>query len=209
MYNSRTLKNRTRGKGKIKQSKRSRVENEELSKELLKMKESLFEKLEVKDKEINDIKKEIRAQEVEQTRLLNLKKPRKNKLQEIEINLKKLNKKLNFAIKKDCIGNASERLGELFYNLVENLATKNSFSNYSYLDKMKSNATFFLLKYAAKSYNPEKSKNAFAYCTQIAKNAFIQIINKENARYEAKKKFVEDYYNSLDYYEKSDKLFFD
>lgn len=79
----------------------------------------------------------------------------------------------------------SERLGELFMDLVENLATKTNFSGYSFLEEMKSKAIFFLLKYS-KNFNPNKiSKRTkqkvspFAYCTQIAINGFKQVIKKE------------------------------
>ena len=100
---------------------------------------------------------------------------------------------------------ASERLGEIFMDLVENFATKKNFSSYSYLEEMKSRAIQFLLMYS-KSFNPEKSNNAFAYCTQIVKNAFIQVIKKEKKRQEGKKAYIEKYYNEKSWLKKSDDL---
>lgn len=103
-------------------------------------------------------------------------------------------------------GIASERLGEVFLDLVDNYATKSNFSGYSYLEEMKSRAIFFLLLYS-KSFNPEKSNNAFAYCTQIVKNAFIQVIKKENKHAETKKNFVEEFFRNVDYAKKEDNIY--
>jgi len=118
-----------------------------------------------------------------------------------------LSKKLEFAEKKPCYGQASDRLGEIFLDLVENYATKSNFSGYTYLEEMKSRAIFFLLRYSP-SFKPEKSNNAFSYCTQIVKNAFIQVIKKEKKRTESKKKYVEDYYRNKDFSKKEDDLYF-
>ena len=67
----------------------------------------------------------------------------------------------NELIKFKKCGIASERLGEIFLDLVENLATKSNFSGYSYLEEMKSKAIFFLLNYS-KNYNPGWRKAAMA-----------------------------------------------
>jgi hypothetical protein len=137
------MRNRVRGKGKIKIIKRQRVDNKELLAELIKFKKS---------------------------------------------------------------GTASERLGEVFLDLVDNYATKSNFSGYSYLEEMKSRAIYFLLLYS-RSFNPEKSNNAFAYCTQIVKNAFIQVIKKENKHAETKKNFVEEFFRNVDYARKEDNIY--
>lgn len=100
---------------------------------------------------------------------------------------------------------ASERLGELFIDLVDNYATKSNFSGYSFLEEMKSRAIFFLLMYS-KSFKPEKSTNAFAYCTQIVKNAFIQVIKKEKKHSDGKKLVAEKVKREVDYYRKEDQL---
>lgn len=102
-------------------------------------------------------------------------------------------------------GKATERLGEIFIDLVDNYATKSNFSGYSYLEEMKSRAIFFLLKYSH-SFNPLKSENAFAYCTQIVKNAFIQVIKKEKKHAETKRVLAEKYYKDQDYLKKPDQL---
>lgn len=100
---------------------------------------------------------------------------------------------------------ATERLGEIFIDLVDNYATKSNFSGYSYLEEMKSRAIFFLLMYS-RSFNPEKSDNAFAYCTQIVKNAFIQVIKKEKKHSETKKALVEKYFKEQNFTKKDNDL---
>jgi hypothetical protein len=100
---------------------------------------------------------------------------------------------------------ATERLGEIFIDLVDNYATKSNFSGYSYLEEMKSRAIFFLLMYS-KSFKPEKSNNAFAYCTQIVKHAFIQVIKKEKKHNETKKAVAQKYFQERDFVKKDDPL---
>jgi hypothetical protein len=100
---------------------------------------------------------------------------------------------------------ASERLGEIFIDLVDNYATKSNFSGYSYLEEMKSRAIFFLLMYS-KSFKPEKSNNAFAYCTQIVKHAFIQVIKKEKKHNETKKSYAETIFRNRNNVKKDDPL---
>jgi len=75
-------------------------------------------------------------------------------------------------------GVATDKLGELFKRHVDHYASGASFKNYTYLDEMKSEALLFLLKYS-KSFNIKKGRDAFAYCTTIIHNAFLQSINRE------------------------------
>lgn len=102
-------------------------------------------------------------------------------------------------------GIASEKLGEMFLALVDNYATKSNFSGYSFLEEMKSRAIFFLLKYS-KGYKPAKSKNPFAYCTQIVHNAFVQVIKKENKLIKGKKEYIENFFRHVHYNKKDDDL---
>ena len=81
-------------------------------------------------------------------------------------------------------GIASDRLGELFLIHVNHYASSSCFKGYTYLDEMKSQAILFLLKYCKSfktSYAKKNNKkpNAFAYCTTIVHNAFLQIIQRE------------------------------
>jgi hypothetical protein len=82
-------------------------------------------------------------------------------------------------------GKSSERLGELFVIHVKRYASSAKFKNYTYRDEMEAEALWFLLKYAGKNWNVLKQEgagkkpDAFAYCTQIIHNAFLQIIERE------------------------------
>lgn len=103
-------------------------------------------------------------------------------------------------IKYKQTGIPSERLGELFYLHTERYASALSFKNYTYLDEMKAQAMFFLLKYS-KSFNPDYAKkygkkvNAFAYCTTIIYNAFIQVIRREKKNSKLKDKIIQVFKN--------------
>jgi DNA-directed RNA polymerase specialized sigma subunit len=129
-----------------------------------------------------------------------------------KIKIVKRDKVDNTELKKELVqyiktNKASERLGEIFLDLVENYATKSNFSGYSFLEEMKSRGIYFLLAYS-KSFNPEKSSNAFAYCTQIVKNAFIQVIIKEKKHAETKRAFAEKYRaEHKDYFKKENEVF--
>jgi hypothetical protein len=178
MSDDKIIKNRTRGKGKIKVVRRQRVDNLELVDEIIKFKNSTKEELEKKALRIKDAKK--------------MKIP-KHIIEQME--------------KEDVYGYPSERLGEIFMDLVDNYATKSSFSGYPFLEDMKSRAIFFLLKYS-KSFNPEKSKNAFSYCTEIVHNAFIQVIKKEKKYMEDRKNHIEKVISEQKYDKKDDDLIF-
>ena len=69
-------------------------------------------------------------------------------------------------------------VAESFYKIVSGMASKRNFSGYTYIEDMKSEALEHCVKYANR-FNILKSQNAFAYFSQIAFNAFIQLINKE------------------------------
>lgn len=94
-------------------------------------------------------------------------------------------------------GKASERLGELFTIHVDKYASSLSFKNYTYLDEMKSQSKLFLLKYST-SFNPDyatknnKKMNAFAYCTSIIYNAFLQVIQREKKHSALKDKLIKN-----------------
>lgn len=81
-------------------------------------------------------------------------------------------------------GTASNRLGELFIVHVVRCASAGNFKNYTYRSEMESQALYYLLKYS-KNFSPEKQlksgklPDAFAYCTQIIHNTFLQVIAKE------------------------------
>ena len=68
-------------------------------------------------------------------------------------------------------------VGVCIIQICTRLSSKPNFSGYSYKDEMISDGIENCLA-AVNSFNPEKSKNPFAYFTQIAWNAFIRQIGR-------------------------------
>lgn len=95
-------------------------------------------------------------------------------------------------------GVPSERLGELFTIHVRRYATSAKFKNYTYRDEMEADALWFLLKYSGHNWDPDKAlskdeePNAFAYCTQIINNAFLQVIAKEKKHSKIKDSLIKN-----------------
>ena len=71
----------------------------------------------------------------------------------------------------------TEYIGECFLLIAERLSTRPNFINYPYRDEMIGDAIENCLMYAA-NFDPEKSKNPFAYFTQITYFAFLRRIKK-------------------------------
>jgi len=63
-------------------------------------------------------------------------------------------------------------IGECIFMIANRLATKPNFSGYSYKDDMISDGIENCLQYIH-NFDPEKSKNPFAYFTQIIWYAFL------------------------------------
>jgi len=72
----------------------------------------------------------------------------------------------------------SDKLAIMIMKIAKNLAKKGQFNGYTYKDDMISEAILTNIKYL-QNFNSDKSKNPFAYITQICYNAFVQYINKE------------------------------
>lgn len=71
----------------------------------------------------------------------------------------------------------------ILYQICNNLAKSGRFAGYTWREEMVEDAIFATLKFC-KNFNPEKSKNPFAFYTQIAYNAFIKRINIEKLHLE-------------------------
>jgi hypothetical protein len=69
-------------------------------------------------------------------------------------------------------------IGECFMKIAEGLSHKPNFINYTYRDEMISDGIENCLMYFA-NFDPDKSKNPFAYFTQIIYYAFLRRIQKE------------------------------
>lgn len=84
-----------------------------------------------------------------------------------------------------------EYIGLCVMEICNNLAKKANFVNYTFKDEMISDAIENCVK-ASMNFNPEKSKNAFGYFTQIAFNAFIRRIQKEKKQRDRKLQLLSD-----------------
>lgn len=84
----------------------------------------------------------------------------------------------------------TETIGQAFLMISKKLASKSNFSGYTYKDEMISDALENCIV-AIHSFNPEKSKNPFAYFTQIIWYAFLRRIEKEKKQTYVKYKSLE------------------
>lgn len=99
--------------------------------------------------------------------------------------------KLNEA-KENCLPESKhprvpEYIGLAIYKIATKLATKPNFSGYSYKEEMISDGIENCLMYLH-NFNPDKSKNPFAYFTTIIYYAFLRRIQKEQKQQYIKQK---------------------
>ena len=81
-------------------------------------------------------------------------------------------------------------LGECFLKIATHLSYKPNFVNYMFRDDMISDGIENCVQYIH-NFDPEKSKNPFAYFTQIIHYAFLRRIQKEKKQLEIKNKILE------------------
>ena len=81
-------------------------------------------------------------------------------------------------------------IGECFLKIATHLSYRPNFINYTYREEMISDGIENCLQYAT-NFNPEKSKNPFAYFTQIIYYAFLRRIAKEKKQSHVKNKMIE------------------
>ena len=84
----------------------------------------------------------------------------------------------------------SNYIGECFLKIANHLSYRPNFINYTYREEMISDGIENCLQYCS-NFNPEKSKNPFAYFTQIIYYAFLRRIQKEKKQLEIKGKILE------------------
>ena len=84
----------------------------------------------------------------------------------------------------------SNYIGECFLKIANGLSYRPNFINYTYRQEMISDGIENCLQYIH-NFNPEKSKNPFAYFTQIIYYAFIRRIQKEKKQSHVKHKMIE------------------
>ena len=80
-------------------------------------------------------------------------------------------------------------LGECILKIANHLSYRPNFINYTYRDEMISDGIENSLQYID-NFDPEKSKNPFAYFTQIIYFAFIRRITKEKKQQKIKDKLL-------------------
>ena len=83
-------------------------------------------------------------------------------------------------------------IGECYLKIANHLSYRPNFINYTYRDDMISDGIENCLQYMD-NFDPEKSKNPFAYFTQIIYYAFIRRIQKEKKQQEVKQKMIANY----------------
>ena len=81
-------------------------------------------------------------------------------------------------------------IGECFLKIANGLSYRPNFINYTYRQEMISDGIENCLQYIH-NFNPEKSKNPFAYFTQIIYYAFLRRISQEKKQLEIKNKILE------------------
>ena len=81
-------------------------------------------------------------------------------------------------------------LGECFLKIATHLSYKPNFVNYMFRDDMISDGIENCIQYIH-NFDPEKSKNPFAYFTQIIHYAFLRRIQREKRQLEIKNKILE------------------
>ena len=81
-------------------------------------------------------------------------------------------------------------IGECFMKIAEGLSHKPNFINYTYRDEMMADGIENCLMYFD-NFDPSKSKNPFAYFTQIIYYAFLRRIGKEKKQLYVKYKATE------------------
>jgi|TARA_B100002019_G_scaffold290581_1_gene308571 DNA-directed RNA polymerase specialized sigma24 family protein len=83
-----------------------------------------------------------------------------------------------------------EYLGSCFQKIANHLSYRPNFINYMYKDDMVCDGIENCIQYV-ENFKPEKSKNPFAYFTQIVYYAFLRRIAKEKRQLDIKDKILE------------------
>ena len=81
-------------------------------------------------------------------------------------------------------------IGGCFLKIATHLSYKPNFINYMYKDDMICDGIENCIQYID-NFNPEKSRNPFAYFTQIVYFAFLRRIAKEKRQMDIKEKIIE------------------
>ena len=83
-------------------------------------------------------------------------------------------------------------IGECFLKIANHLSFKPNFVNYMFKEDMISDGIENCVQYIH-NFDPEKSRNPFAYFTQIIHYSFLRRIQREKRQLEIKNKIIEKY----------------
>ena len=86
----------------------------------------------------------------------------------------------------------TNHIGECYLKIANHLSYRPNFINYTYRDDMISDGIENCLQYMD-NFDPAKSKNPFAYFTQIIYYAFIRRIQKEKKQQQVKQKMIANF----------------
>lgn len=104
----------------------------------------------------------------------------------------------------------NDKIGKMILDIATNLSFRYNFINYTYREEMVGDAIETCIRYVD-NFDPEKSKNPFAYFTQICYFAMIRRITKEGKQNDIRKKIIEKLGTELETYtqqlQDSDKAF--
>jgi hypothetical protein len=84
-----------------------------------------------------------------------------------------------------------DEIGKIFVNIATHLSYKSNFINYGFREDMVADGIENCIQYI-QNFNPDKSKNPFAYFTQIIYYAFLRRIQKEKRQLYVKYKSLEN-----------------
>ena len=82
-------------------------------------------------------------------------------------------------------------IGSCFLKIANHLSYRPNFINYTYREEMIGDGIENCIQYA-KNFDPEKSKNPFAYFTQTIYYAFLRRISKEKKQQSIKQKMIDN-----------------
>jgi len=82
-------------------------------------------------------------------------------------------------------------IGECFVKIANHLAYKSNFRNYTFREEMILDAIENCITYID-NFDPEKSRNPFAYFTQISYYAFLRRISKEKKHLQTKYRYIQN-----------------
>lgn len=82
-------------------------------------------------------------------------------------------------------------VGNAVMLMATKLANRSNFGRYTFKDDLIGNGVLSCVRYL-KSFNPDKSTNAFAYVTQILHNAYVRQIQVEQTHAYTRLKLMQD-----------------